>query len=170
MIVFFWVLVCITAPLYAYTTSWQAVTYWIGVKCQNDPRVNVSLSHKGSPLEIQSIFTPKYQNLRNVIQIILLFLILGFGTYLKWYLGIVGAITVWIGSGVAALLIPKKVTYYLKCLSVDLQHKKADYKKENDIERAATALSLMVVIDSLYEYAENKGLTINDLDKENLSS
>ena len=68
MTIVFWVLVAICAGLSAYTSDFQTTTQWVGQRLAEDERMRISLANKGTPLDFQSVVTPKSQKMRIFLQ------------------------------------------------------------------------------------------------------
>ena len=137
------ILIPINGILSAYTSKFQSTTLWAGKKIASEELKDIK------PNGYQDAITPKVQNIRNILKIILSISIFIIGTIKIWYLGVFGLVCVFIISNIASKCIPDKIEFYLFKIFTSLVNREANYLKNNDEMRAEACADICYRLEKL---------------------
>ncbi len=158
---FFYVLIGISSLLIIFlgpqVSKMQSVTLWVGKK------IAPQGLDKEVPNGFQDAITPESQNTGNIIIMASYLILLVSGSFLVWYGGILGLIVSLIISGLVGKFYANKIGTYLLKLINSMSNKVADYKKNNDFDRANAAEEMLQKLQSLYVEIRDENIDIPSL-------
>lgn len=148
----------------AFGSNIQATTKWLGRRIAERKVIRTTEHSFASPLEVQTMISSSGQVARNFSMVVLYLAVGVVGFLIKWWVAIVGLLALVIaGSVIAAVCLPRKFSYWIKWVSVGVQGRIADYRKDNDLDRA-DSLSVFVPILAEYEQiAEAESLDVTKI-------
>lgn len=147
------ILMIISSVVSSFTSKVQATTLYVG-KLLGEPEFAIDM-----PTGFQDAITPKWQNTLNVVSLVLWVAILGMGSFVAWWGGILALlITIVVLNNIASRLMPQRLSYYVLMLANDMNNRVADYKREKDDDREDAAREMS---DNLKTYY----MTIKDSDQ-----
>jgi len=132
----------------------QSVTLWVGKKIA--PRG----LDKESPNGFQDAITPKSQNTGNILVMISYLVLLVSGSFIMWYGGVVGIIFALTLSSIAGKFYANDVGTYLSKIIHSISNRVADYKKNNDLDRADAANEMLQKLQMLYVEIRDESIEI----------
>lgn len=142
--ILFLILLIVSSAVFAYTGKMQATTMYVGKKIADPILADVM------PNGYQDAITPEHQNKMNSLNTVLLLAVLIIGSLTKWYLGILGIFVEFIFlKTIVGYFIPKKLSFYVNLLVIDMSNRFANYKKGGDDQRADASKEIG---DKLTEY------------------
>jgi hypothetical protein len=148
--------------LIGYSGNVQTATKWVGKKLFLDPKLYLSGSIKGNPIQWQTFVTPPSQTALNLLQIILFAGILAFFWAVKWYFVVMAFAVVLLTSVVAKYFFPKKLYWYLAQILDFLSKKEQTMAKRDKVDRKLLLGECRAVVTRLVEETRISGLLILD--------
>ena len=148
------VVLLIHSLIFAYTGRMQATTLYLGKRLA-DPSVQKEL-----PRGLQDAITPKIQTTLNIINIIGWIVLIGLGTYIAWYVGIVSVFLAVALQSFFQIFMPKTLDHYYLVIQYYMMNKIADYNRNNDTMRTQAGKEVLNDLIQIYE-AEIKGKNIH---------
>ena len=152
------------AVFIALISNIQATTKWLSEQIEKRKTIWIMPNTSASALEIQTMITPKWQAMCNVGVVILWIFILSFGFYIKWWVAGVALIALFFGINlVIAVVLPRRLSYWIKWVSIGIQNRISDYRKANDFDRASSLLDFIPILAEYEKIAEVESVDIRKI-------
>ncbi len=154
--VIFWIFVLVFGIAQYYASRYDKIIWWAASKIAPEGSTEAELNI------YRAAIAPKhFHGLIVNLQIISPILVLALGTYLRWYLGLLGIlISICVIYNVILKLINSKVDDYLLIITNDLNNRAMDYKTKGDLIRFEVAQDYADKLKELYSQYRNKNIRI----------
>lgn len=129
----------------AYAGRMQAATLYFGKKLADE------YTRSEFPRGLQDAITPKFQNTLNTINIFGWVIIIIFGTYIVWYLGVLSLVAAIVLQSIFQMFLPKNLDHYCLVIQKYMMNKIADYSRDKDVIKKQIAEGLLNELVEIYE-------------------
>jgi hypothetical protein len=105
------------------------------------------------PNGVQDAITPSWQTRLNMVWMLGVVALVVYGSFQRWYFGIIGFVIFMVGGTVAQAILPRALATYLRLIGNDLANREANFRKVGDGERADAAREFFDAIAALTMHA-----------------
>ena len=155
MLIIFSTLVIALSFVYYYQQAYFKVMKWAAKS-----KAPENLTHQEMDTFIGAIGPKAWHILTNILYVFTV-LVLGFGTYLGWYLGVLGIFIAFIFAiYILGNTLPTYLDWYLFNMILSLGNRAADYKAKGDTLRESVAQEKAEELKDLYEKTRGKKIRI----------
>lgn len=137
-----------------FVSRMQSATLWVGKK------IAPGWLEKEAPRGFQDAITPEFQNKGNLVVMASYLVLLVSGTLIVWYGGVAGLVVAFALSSFIGGFYPKDIAFYLSKIIGDMYKRHADYKRDNDTERAGATLEMLQKLQELYNAIKEEDIQI----------
>lgn len=156
--------VVLGAVFAAFSANIQATTRWLGAKIAERKIIRTTPHALASPLEVQSMITPPWQGARILGGAVLYVGVFALGMLINWWVAVLSLISLVLVSGiVSAVFLPRRFSFWIKWISIGLQNRVADYRKNKDLERASSLSALLPILAEYEQLADSEALDITKI-------
>ena len=145
----------------AYSSNIQATTKWLGQRIEEKKMIRTTPHSFSSALEIQTMISSPWNIARNFGGLVLYVVVVAIGLLIKWWVAVAALVALIVISSVVSIaFLPRKLSYWIKCVSIGVQNRISDYRRKNDFDRATGLSHFLPILAEYEQLADSQALDI----------